>query len=262
MWLKNEASVYIDSSASMPGRGKNIVNKPLAHASLVAKHILSMIYESVAEKEEEKQYEKKRIDDLVAHWRTNPLCTVSQERACTIRLALSGREFFVTQASLKRIGTRRAFHKYVRELLQLEKHVSLHLRYIGCRAFKRQWTEHCIRCDDSECARSLQGAILQASTLLTMGDFSLLCQLCGPSSPAPVLTSTVIDPLSLIMINLGRRRSYGDVIPLWIFSTTCKDIKRACEELINDQRPVCVERAFYTYARGGPSAVISITLSP
>ena len=146
----------------MPRRGKKNVNKPLAYASVIAKYILWLIYDSVATKEQEKEDEKQRIDKLVAHWKSNPLTSISRENDCTIRFALSGRECFVTQAELKAIGTRRAFHKHVRELLQLEKHVSLHMRYAGCRVFGRQWAEHCIPSNDSECAGYLRGAILQA----------------------------------------------------------------------------------------------------
>ena len=143
----------------MPGRGKKIINKPLVHASLLATHIPSMVCESVAAIEEDKQYEKRRIDNLVAHWKSNPGSSISRENDCTIRFALSGRECFVTRAELQGIGT---LLRTCSELLQLEKHVSLHMCYAGGRVFGRLWAEHCIGCDDSECARYLRGAILQA----------------------------------------------------------------------------------------------------
>ena len=94
------------------------------------------------------------------------LTNTPHQRGCTIRL-LSGREICITENTLRILTTFRKFYQYVRNILELEKHISLYLRFEqheGYRAFEspRQWTEHEVPCGDAHCHRYLKGSMLLA----------------------------------------------------------------------------------------------------
>ena len=92
-----------------------------------------------------------------------PVLDAWKDNVCTIRWAMSGREFLiVNERKLEELKTLRNLYKYVRDWLQLEKHQSLCLTFCGCRCWGRQWNEHPVACDDSVCKRYLTGAILKS----------------------------------------------------------------------------------------------------
>ena len=65
----------------------------------------------------------------------------------------------------------------------------------------------------------------------------------------PIHDSLRVDPLTCIMLFLGRNHSYGEIIPLSDFSTTCKAFRQARNELITDRRMAIIEYAFYGRVR-------------
>ena len=73
------------------------------------------------------------------------------ESGATIRLAISGKEIVINGKELVRIQTMRNFHQHIRNLLEIEMHISLNLRFVGSRVYGRIIEEHEVRCDDSEC---------------------------------------------------------------------------------------------------------------
>ena len=104
-----------------------------------------------------------RVRTMIAHWRQNPLKDAWNESACTLIYAFSGAEFAcIPCKKLKELGTTRQLHLYVRELMKLEKHISLALHYVDCRSFDGlNKPRHVVRCEDSaRLHRYLRGAIL------------------------------------------------------------------------------------------------------
>ena len=119
---------------------------------LVARHVLMATYQCSA---------TKHVTALVA---TDIYSNVPLERwhrpAVTVRLP-SGAEIYVDSITLQALGTKRAFYSYVRTRLELAKHISLYMRFIGCRN-PREWKEHEVGCGDTDCFYYLLGSILLA----------------------------------------------------------------------------------------------------
>jgi len=104
-----------------------------------------------------------RVRTLIAHWRQHPLQDAWKESACTLMYAFSGVEFAcIPSKKLKELGTTRQLHLYVRELMKLEKHISLGLHYVDCRSFDGlNKARHVVGCEDfARLDRYLRGAIL------------------------------------------------------------------------------------------------------
>ena len=105
-----------------------------------------------------------RARTLVAHWKQHPLKNAWKESACTLRYAFSGAELAcIPYKKLKELGTTRQLHLYVRELMKLEKHISLALHYVDRRSFDgpNKPIRHVVGCEDSATLpRYLRGAML------------------------------------------------------------------------------------------------------
>jgi hypothetical protein len=105
-----------------------------------------------------------KVRSMIAHWKQHPLKDAWKESACTLRYAISGAEFAcIPSQKLKELGTTRQLHLHVRELMKLEKHMSLKLDYVDSRSFDGlNRAPHTVRCEDSgRVHRYLRGAILE-----------------------------------------------------------------------------------------------------
>lgn len=165
-------------------RRKRLYNAPLHRTyqglgycnQNLAKRVLLKLYEHISKRleleedqrleqenrEDEQRLERVRCTSRIALWKQNPISELHKERGCTILRGFSGEELFINNRNLKRIGTLRNFYLEVRtEFKLLPKH-SLHLRFVGNRQFGRQWREHEVCCDESECLHYLRGSIIQS----------------------------------------------------------------------------------------------------
>ena len=166
----------------MPRLTSRLTNRPLCSirpvqstspVENITRVVLSSVYRRVtSEKESElaspeesdESSEEIRVRNMIAHWRQHPLKDAWKESACTLRYACSGTEFaFIPSNKLKELGTTRQLHLYVRDLMQLEKHISLALHYVDCRTFGGlNRARHVVSCDDSaRMHRYLRGTILE-----------------------------------------------------------------------------------------------------
>lgn len=162
-----------------------LTNKPLRairpvqsnteHVADITRVVLSSVYrrvtsdnesESAFTDESDESPEYTRARKLVAHWKQHPLTDAWKESACTLRHAFSGTEFaYIPNYKLKELRTTRQLHLYVRDFMQLEKHISLVLHCVGYRVFDRQvGARHEVWCDDSpRLPLYLRGAILEVT---------------------------------------------------------------------------------------------------
>ena len=145
----------------------------------IARAILGMVYEAASARDEEVQINVDDIRSWITHpqegptrpipeyramwmsWRNSPIGYLRFEDGCTIR-RLSGREVLISKQTLDRLSTVRACYQHVRHILELEAHMSLHLRFVGVREPGRQWAEHEVQTSAMNCHRYLQGSILLA----------------------------------------------------------------------------------------------------
>ena len=149
--------------------------RPLPSTSSVAdvtRIVLRFVYRRVTSEKESELASPEASDDssgdvkvraLIAHWKQHPLKDAWKESACTLMYAFSGAEFAcIPSKKLKELGTTRQLHLYVRELMKLEKNISLKLDYVDCRSFDGlNKPRHVVRCEDSaRLHRYLRGAIL------------------------------------------------------------------------------------------------------
>ena len=150
--------------------------RPLQSTSSVAditRVVLRSVYRRVTSKKESELASPEASDDssgdvrvrsMIAHWKQHPLKDAWKESACTLRYAISGAEFaWIPSRKLKELGTTRQLHLYVRELMKLEKHISLALHYVDSRSFDGlNRPRHVVRCEYSvRLHRYLRGAILE-----------------------------------------------------------------------------------------------------
>ena len=84
-----------------------------------------------------------------------------------------------------------------------------------------------------------------------MGDLQRL-PVCGvaPHEDIGLRKLLPLSPLTLVLLALGRRSSYGQRIPLCQLSSTCRVLHQAHLDLVADRLEIAVERQFYQYDEG------------
>ena len=158
---------------SLPKPRFRLFNKPLPRDAApltpvadLTRTLLELVYWRVSEKHDEEWVHRRDMQlekEKVQYWRSIPVEALWKETCCTIRLGFSGNEVAViTRKQLKELRNGRNVYRHVRELLQLAKHMSLVLYFAECRAFKRKWQRHEVRCDDGYMGSYLEGAVLEA----------------------------------------------------------------------------------------------------
>ena len=113
--------------------------------------------------EEEDDWQMQLYKQKWQYWRSIPVEDAWKERSCCIRSGFSGTNLAViTREKLKELENCRNVYRHVREFLQLPKHISLALYFVGSHKFQRQWRRHEVRCDDRHIGSYLEGAVLEA----------------------------------------------------------------------------------------------------
>ena len=156
---------------------KRLQNKPLQRGSVVqpsfdavhVRSLLSLIYKNVYAKEIQKEelekdirYEREKMKEQWLHWRAYSVHDVWKENGCTIRLGLSGEEFYINRQTLVELKYLSQVYMHVRFIFEVPKHISIRLLFCDCRTWKRRdWRTHIVPCCESNCVPYLQGVVLQ-----------------------------------------------------------------------------------------------------
>ena len=164
-----------------PFRSIRPVQSNTEHVADITRAVLSSVYRRVApenmselsstyESDESPKYV--RANEGIARtlvWTRHPLTDAWKESACTVRYAFSGIEFaYILNDKLEELRTTRQLHEYVRDLMQLEEHISLVLHFVDHRVLRvfggMVGARHEVPCDDlPRLPRYFRGAILEVT---------------------------------------------------------------------------------------------------